>query len=348
MQHLENDMDDLFQRAAENYPLQKGKDDWESIAKKISDNPGSPKVIPVQNKRNKKFIAFALLLLMLAVSWFIFQNTKTGRYADMKKTELKGTKSIPNNSEINNKKTGIAGKKQAFNINEKNKSDNQNNNKSITHSSANTSTNFTAATVKVSFYSKNNNANQNEEIAANNVVTEKNNASNNYFSIPHIIKESPGKVIAEKQETISEDIPESRNNVNEHVSPPFLNNHSKENSNAVISEKKKQEKPRIQQKKQRIYIGIFAGPDFSKVQSGSFSHTGFDAGILLGVRVNRKISFETGFMWNKKNYNSDGKDFSMDKVGSTMPSGMVINNLKSQSSFIEIPIKIKYDFFVKS
>ena len=30
-------MDDLFQRAAENYPLQSGKGDWENIAKRIAD-----------------------------------------------------------------------------------------------------------------------------------------------------------------------------------------------------------------------------------------------------------------------------------------------------------------------
>ncbi len=37
MQHLGNDMDDLFQRAAENYPLEQGAGDWEGIAKRIAD-----------------------------------------------------------------------------------------------------------------------------------------------------------------------------------------------------------------------------------------------------------------------------------------------------------------------
>ena len=37
----------------------------------------------------------------------------------------------------------------------------------------------------------------------------------------------------------------------------------------------------------------------------------------------------------------------MDKVRSTMPSGMVINTLESNSSLIEIPLKAKYDFIHK-
>ncbi|MEO8765959.1 MAG: hypothetical protein ABI416_16785, partial [Ginsengibacter sp.] len=45
----------------------------------------------------------------------------------------------------------------------------------------------------------------------------------------------------------------------------------------------------------------------------------------------------------KKNYTSEGKMFKMDQVGSTMPSGMIINNLESQSSLIEIPVGVKYE-----
>ena len=41
MQDIDNDMDDLFQRAAENYPLRVDNGDWESIARKIADAPAA-------------------------------------------------------------------------------------------------------------------------------------------------------------------------------------------------------------------------------------------------------------------------------------------------------------------
>jgi hypothetical protein len=46
MQHLENDMDDLFQRAAENYPLRIVESDWNKVAERL--------VIPVSEKEKKK------------------------------------------------------------------------------------------------------------------------------------------------------------------------------------------------------------------------------------------------------------------------------------------------------
>ena len=97
-----------------------------------------------------------------------------------------------------------------------------------------------------------------------------------------------------------------------------------------------------------MYVGVITGLDFSKVGSGSFDNMGFDAGFLLGYRISQALSFETAFMWNKKIYYSDGKHFNLDKVGSTMPSGMIINSLNSHSSVIEIPIKARYDFIRKT
>ena len=101
------------------------------------------------------------------------------------------------------------------------------------------------------------------------------------------------------------------------------------------------------QKKKGLYVGVITGLDFSKVESTSFDNSGFDAGLLLGFRINRALSFETGIAWNNKNYLSDGKSFNTNGVRSTMPPGMVINNLESNSSLIEIPVKAKFDFISK-
>ena len=66
------------------------------------------------------------------------------------------------------------------------------------------------------------------------------------------------------------------------------------------------------QKKKGLYVGVITGLDFSKVESTSFDNSGFDAGLLLGFRINRALSFETGIAWNNKNYLSDGKSFNIE------------------------------------
>ncbi len=93
---------------------------------------------------------------------------------------------------------------------------------------------------------------------------------------------------------------------------------------------------------------MITGLDFSKVASGAFGNTGYDAGFIVGYKFQLKFSIETGLLVNNKNYNSAGKDFNMDKIGPAMPSGMVIENINSHSSLLEIPVKVKYNFIHKA
>ena len=93
-----------------------------------------------------------------------------------------------------------------------------------------------------------------------------------------------------------------------------------------------------------LYLGLTGGPDFSNVKSQAINKTGYNFGVLAGYRFNRKISLESGISWGRKKYYSDGRHFSMSKVGATMPSNMKIVTVDGQLSIIEIPLRIKFDF----
>ena len=86
MQHIEDDMDELFQKAAENYPLKNGKGDWESVAKKleVEDDPKEV-IVPLKTKKNKKGIVIILFLFMLlagSLMFYIFtQNASSNKVA---------------------------------------------------------------------------------------------------------------------------------------------------------------------------------------------------------------------------------------------------------------------------
>ena len=76
MQNIEYDMDDLFRKAAEDYPLKSGDSNWESVSKKIAEHNYEAK--PARTTRtgiSRKYINLIFLFIGLTGGWFIFKNT---------------------------------------------------------------------------------------------------------------------------------------------------------------------------------------------------------------------------------------------------------------------------------
>ena len=173
------------------------------------------------------------------------------------------------------------------------------------------------------------------------VARDSSNNFDNYFSATGLLKETQVKNPGSKIEAVVE----AEITPNQESMISKLRKKSKETDNTASPEPGKKAAVTIALRgRSGVYAGFVVASDFSKVNSGSFNNTGVDAGIILGFNVNEKLSFETGLTVNKKNYSSEGRNFKMDKVGSTMPSGMIINNLNSESSLLEIPAKVKYNF----
>ncbi|MEO6639518.1 MAG: outer membrane beta-barrel protein [Ginsengibacter sp.] len=343
MQNLENDMDELFQRAADNYPLKNGEGDWESVAKRIADKPGpSATLTAPKNNSTKKITALFLLLFIGGISWFVFQHYQQWTEAavpgknvladNIKKAESK-TSATEKNNESN------AGRNTSTVTYKKDKS-NRNNGVGL---SGNRIANAETGNVNkpVSSSIKKTNTGTKKTLGGENSNNGSPVESNNNFS--------------SEEETDQKNIdnPPAENEIS--VDAILLKNNGKEelsaagNAESAVAhnEKKKPKASQDFRKKKGIYVGLVAGTDFSKVHAGSFDHSGVNAGIIAGYRFNKKISLESGINWDKKYYTSDGKTFRMDKIASTMPSGMVINNLESNNSFVEIPLKMKFDFFTK-
>ena len=95
------------------------------------------------------------------------------------------------------------------------------------------------------------------------------------------------------------------------------------------------------------YLGLTGGPDFSIVKSQAVNKIGYNISLLFGYRFHEKWSVESGLLWSRKKYYSDGKYFSMIKVGPMMPSSMKILAVNGQFTLLELPVKIKYDFALK-
>ena len=91
-----------------------------------------------------------------------------------------------------------------------------------------------------------------------------------------------------------------------------------------------------------FYIGILAGPDWSMVDFQSIQQPGFSLGALIGYRFNKRLALETGLLWDKKYYYSSGQYFNKSHLN--IPSNENIVSVKGDCNMFEIPVDLKYDF----
>ncbi|MBC7628425.1 hypothetical protein [Ferruginibacter sp.] len=79
MQYLENDMDDLFQRAAENYPLKTGEGDWETITDRLTPTPEKISQVRLfKNRVTNELLVLVLLFSSLTIGKSALQSPKSG------------------------------------------------------------------------------------------------------------------------------------------------------------------------------------------------------------------------------------------------------------------------------
>lgn len=320
MQNIENDMDDLFRRAAENYPLKKNKGDWESVFKKIylpdeQELPGKKE----RKKDSKKLLIIVLLAIILILTSLLIFNLNPKSNSSGKIAEASMRR---NDNENKNVQTENPVKNKTLSQNpvadEKSLGANSVKNTKI-------SNDLSFSPVQKSDVLWKTTSTFPKSLTKNETGIEINNHPillNNDIDYPQILFTSTANEIEKQPKLVIDSIAVSSS------------------EKAKINSRKKSSK------ENGLYAGIIAGPDFSKVKSGNFRGPGFNAGIFLGYQINKKFFAETGFSNASKYYSSDGKIFN--EEGAAMPDGMVVNNLESYSRILEIPVKIGYRFYKKN
>src|SRR5277367_4359337 len=77
MEHLENDMDDLFQKAGELYPLKTSESDWKGMLGKLNeeglgDQKGAIKINSKEISNKRRWLLLLLLIPAVVGSIFYF------------------------------------------------------------------------------------------------------------------------------------------------------------------------------------------------------------------------------------------------------------------------------------
>ncbi len=108
---------------------------------------------------------------------------------------------------------------------------------------------------------------------------------------------------------------------------------------ASLTDKTHQQHPK---KFARFYYGLIAGPDVSTIRNQKVTNIGSNAGLAAGYRFSNKWSMEARALWSSKKYYTDGKYF--DKQAASLPASLEVYYLDGGCSMFEFPLLIRYAF----
>lgn len=103
-----------------------------------------------------------------------------------------------------------------------------------------------------------------------------------------------------------------------------------------------QPKPITGKKERGIYAGIMGGVNATTVKFQKVPEKSMEYGLLIGYRLNKKWSIESGVYWENKFYYSDGKYFNTSWV--YIPPNSKITEVSGDCKMIEIPLNFRYGF----
>ncbi len=320
MQNIENDMDDLFRRAAENYPLNTGKGDWDKIDKKLAVPAIEDKTQRPAKSFNYKKLLFLLLLLSSIAAIYIF-NSGPDKYLADSRVERNNRQAVSKEEKINPNAT----------VNQSPVKTYVENKKAVESEKAEIKK--TTAIDKLNTGVTSNAANFNQ----NGVSKE---AKVLYTQMDQPKTEKHNQIFNSESKTEKSDEVKKDNSLKETTENKSVVN-SIENSSLVLKKKTKTSEKSANEK--RWYAELVSDIDFNKVKSTHFEGPAFGIGLMGGYQVNKHFFFETGLISFRKNYYSLGDAFY--EKGASMPSGMIINDLESRSKILEIPIKAGFYFY---
>jgi outer membrane protein with beta-barrel domain len=338
MERLETDMDDLFLKAGELYPLKISDRDWDAVLGKYqNENLGNTNAISGSSVRalgNKRKWILLLILLPLGLTGIIYVYTSglTYKRQVIPPTVAFKNDPVPEKTSANINRTAGTG--------ETIKSDPDHRDAA---GSATATNNPIRLKMRGSADLTAGGINQNEDRQFKNSTHSKkgNSPSEAEFGSKSNIPlgdESPfGQEASDIQlaKPLSlTTVPESNQTISV-IQIPL----AAPSVEMIPSLKSKRPAPFAQSSK-GFYVGFLAGPDISAVKFQSVNQVGFSLGAIVGYRFNKNLALETGILWDKKYYYSKGEYFNKDQAG--IPYNIL--SLNGSCNMFEIPVNLRYDF----
>jgi opacity protein-like surface antigen len=320
MQFSNSDMDELFRKAADHYPLKTDNANWDKISEAL-DAPEEDK--PAAFSFGKTAVAFVILMLLAGTTCYFIMNDKTEEkntavkiIAPAKKTTTAVTKITTEKKSTNNIVPAIVG--PSLTVNEKNT---VNNLRSVPVKMSASGGTSEPADLSLKTISQ-----QDKATVAKTDATETNKS-------PVIAKIDAVEKRTEQTEVTSEIIKTAP--TKQAVTEKKENEKTGEVNKATVVKSEKS-------KKSTLYMIAVAGLDKSHVALQRFSKLGTSYGLTAGFNLNSHFSIEAGLLSSSKKYYTGAQYFNTAKLNS--PAYVKWRNFEGECRMLEIPVVIRYNF----
>ncbi|HEU4471340.1 MAG TPA: hypothetical protein VFR58_09665 [Flavisolibacter sp.] len=320
MQYVTDDMDELFRRAAEDYPLDTSGSDWNKVHDAMQHTEG--KTARPQNDKKK------LLWLMLLAPFVLICNPSV-RDHRLKSDTLSSGKTQDKGS-----KQPAAGIETQFLENTGKASFERH----PYQSSASPDAAKVNPGVASSFRKKNARPGTGQFLAAPGFMPDTRQST---ADVPGDIKGS--KVVAALDEGGHTQAGPSALHKYALLPSPVYQTLSfippRARTRNIVSPASKLPQPVLREK--GFYAGLMAGIDATTIRFQKVEGLGTDIGLLIGYQLNNRWAIETGAFVDRKAYYTAGKHF---RPGSLyMPPGSKISEVTGECRMIEVPLTVKYN-----
>jgi hypothetical protein len=351
MEHVNNDMDDLFRKAGEQYPLKSTESDWEGVLGKLKSetlaDQQSVSIINANGKTKRRRWALLLLLIPISVGSVILYNSEIKKHpgTSIKTSEMPALVNKRTERQLqkeSNQKTNPISQPVTPNPLSRNPSDLVKGPSSPGQSRA--------------VQSQKNGRSSKRESSSHQVIAQRipGAKKNGVNPATGSLTTSNGSqdVLASAQETKTGLLPASgavASTISSSASSqktaagvetnPAIKASATDSVAGVTAAKRETVK---QKSVKGFYVGLLFGPDWTSVKFQSVHQTGYSFGVLAGYRFSKHVAVESGFLLDRKFYYSTGEYFNTSKTG--IPVYEPVNSVTGNCFMYEIPINFRYDF----
>ncbi len=325
MQYLDNDMDELFKRAAETYPLKAEPLGWDEIADALAKSGIVFK--PYSNKKKVIIIAMAICFIVMALP---FITGMEGIYKNDMSTIAVNKISLNYIPGTNKKAT--AGRQPKHVI---------------------------VNPLRENILPANHQVLQQRTLQEIAQATEKKLGKPQEFNVALLnLKNQTGKKFISKTTFTDGNLSklsyrDSTNLPISLLSPAALNNQAaklwlgiKRHLDTSITEAaathQNKKNNTLTTKPAKFYAGLIGDLNLNQVKYQGYNKLGYSAGFFMGYHFNKRLSIETGLSFSKIFYSSDGKYFDMAKARGYFPGDMTMLSVNDCSLMLQVPLKVNY------
>lgn len=380
MQYLDDNMDDLFRKAAEEYPLRTPEPDWGRIESALQSGNNNPLRAGKDKNDRRRFFWF---LLLLPLGFIFTHNIRNGNgvnkaavvaagknrdnknIATTNKQLITANSNIqyPDKTEASNNPISLERKTNDNPISLKNEKESGklfNNPKTKTNDlTTNTSSSNPRNAQDITYDNQRSKSKFRKNQKSGNIISisdrnqesisrnDRQSISNKSVSNESISNNDQPSISSNDQPLTANTDQQNISNIplkNTNPQPGPLVEKQKDSiaiNNTVAATKKNNIK--VEKGKQHgIYISIIGAADVSTIKMQTVEHIGFGAGVLVGYQFNKKWAIESGVLWDKKQYYSDGEYFDTKNTG--IPPAVQVLNIDGACNMFEVPVSARYNF----